>query len=281
VVDERHRRDGEAAPEGDVDRAAILARRRRFILMALGGLSGVGGCRQVEPPPNPLEAIEAASSRPPYEQVRLPPPAVVASEPPPPRRISDEELRAILEHPDPDLCVDNPFASDESSEGAVELYEEQKTELAKVLYERAKQAEAEGDLVCALELFEAAYYQVPGKHRMALHVGELAATVGDCEKARDYLEHFVLYADHDKRPDQHERAQALLDTPELRSCERPPLTPSSEDAEPMPCLTLAWTDPEPPEPSPPETKRERRKRERAERNAEREQERASKIFRRK
>jgi hypothetical protein len=221
VVDERHRRDGEAAPEGDVDRAAILARRRRFILMALGGLSGVGGCRQVEPPPNPLEAIEAASSRPPYEQVRLPPPAVVAI----------EEL-------------------DE------ELDEEQRTELAKALYERAKQAEAEGDLVGAIELFEAAYYQVPGKHRMALHVGELAATVGDCEKARDYLEHFVLYADHDKRPDQHERAQALLHTPELRSCERPPLTPS-EDAEPMPCLTLARPDPEPPEP-PPESKRKRR-----------------------
>jgi hypothetical protein len=220
VVDERHRRDGEAAPEGDVDRAAILARRRRFILMALGGLSGVGGCRQVEPPPNPLEAIEAASSRPPYEQVRLPP-AVVAI----------EEL-------------------DE------ELDEEQRTELAKALYERAKQAEAEGDLVGAIELFEAAYYQVPGKHRMALHVGELAAALGDCEKARDYLEHFVLYADHDKRPDQHERAQALLHTPELRSCERPPLTPS-EDAEPMPCLTLARPDPEPPEP-PPETKRKRR-----------------------
>jgi hypothetical protein len=261
VVDERHRRDGEAGPEADVDRAAILARRRRFILMALGGLSGVGGCRHVEPPPSPLEPIEATSHRPPHEQVRLsPPPALVPIDPPTLRPISDEELRTILEDPDWDPCDDNPFGSDESSETRVE-HEEQKTKLAKVLHERAKRAQAEGDLVCALELFEAAYYQVPGKHRMALHVGELAATLGDCDKARDFLEHFVRYADYEKYHVELERAQALLDTPELRSCERP--TMPSDGAEPVPCLSMGWDDPEPTEPSPPASKRQRRAQERA------------------
>jgi hypothetical protein len=275
VADERDRRDREAMPEADVDRAAILARRRRFILMALGGFSGVGGCRHVEPP---LEPNPDALIRPPYEQARLPPPADVAIPSPPPHRISDEELRSILHDPGRDLCVDNPFDSD-GPETGWDLYDEQKTEVAKVLYKRAERAKAEGELACALVLFEQAYYQVPGKHRMALVVGELAATVGDCDKARDYLEHFVTYADHGKYPEDLERVTALLDTPELRSCERPRVMPF-QDAEPTPCLTVAWSDPEPEPPTPaPETPRQRRKRERAEHNAEREQQRASKMFR--
>jgi hypothetical protein len=267
-------------PEVDIDRVAILARRRRFILMALGGLSGVGGCRQVEPPQNPIERIEDASMRPPYEPVRLPPPAVVSIDTPPPRLISDEELMAILQDPERDLCVDIPFASAGPSETRVDLTEDQKAQVAKVLYERGQRAQAEGDLECALELFEEAYYQVPGKHRYAFLVGELAATVGDCVKAWDFLEHFLAYGDDEKYRDERERAQALLDTPEMRSCARPPKAVPSPDSHPMVCLEMPFPDPEPPA-SPPETKRQRRDRERAERKAEREQERASKMFRRK
>jgi tetratricopeptide (TPR) repeat protein len=186
---------------------------------------------------------------------------------------------AILQDSERDLCVDNPFASAGPSETRVDLTEDQKAQVAKVLYERGQRAQAEGDLECALELFEEAYYQIPGKHRFALRVGELAVLVGDCVKAWDYLEHYLAYADYDKYDDR-ERAKALLDTPEMRSCARPPKVVPSPDSHPMVCLEMPFPDPEPPA-SPPESKRQRRDRERAERKAEREQERASKMFRRK
>lgn len=225
MADEQRGRDSERPTEqhGDVDRAAILARRRRFILMALGGLSGVGGCRQVEPSPNPLEANEAASLRPPHEPVGPPPATVDAAPTPPPtspplRPISDEELQLML--------------------------------------------------------------QAPGKHRFAMVTGELAAAVGDCVKAWDFLEHYLAYGDYDKSED-HERVKALLDTPEMRACERPPLPDPDPDPDSYPMVCLSFNDPEPEPPAPPETKRQRREREGSERNAEREQERASKMFRRK
>jgi hypothetical protein len=44
-------RDDEAGPVEDPDRAAILARRKRFVALALTGLATGAGCKRNEPQP--------------------------------------------------------------------------------------------------------------------------------------------------------------------------------------------------------------------------------------
>jgi hypothetical protein len=202
--------------------------------MAMCGLLGVGGCRQqFESPTYPFQHEDTEEAQRPL--------------------ISDEELQMILHDPDADLCVAKPLDMDAPPEILREPTWEQNAEIAKALYERGQRAQAEGDLACALELMEEAYYRVPEKHGFALIVGELAAAVGDCVKACVFLEHFVDYGDPERNPDKYQRAKALLDTPELRNCVRPE---SVSDAEPSPQS---------------ETKRQRRERERAEHDTERKQ----------
>jgi hypothetical protein len=250
-------------PDEDIDRAAILARRRRFILMALGGL----GCH---PPsgstsPGEVESVVHGEQAP----ARAPLHASTKPEPPP---ISDEQLRAALDDPEMDFCVSNPVAI-----AAPMLNDDQRAEVSKAMVARAERAQAEGDLSCAIALLEEVYYRIPGHHIWAFRIGELAAAAGECQKASEYLRHFVKYGDTEEHAEALARAQQLLETPELKSCEPPPYTYS--EVAPQVCLDIALPrDPEPP-PPPPETKRERRQRERAERRAEREQERASEIFR--
>ena len=77
--------------EEEVDRAAILARRRRFILAALGGLSGVSGCTRAEPAPpswpstEPRELVDAHLE---HAQSPPEPPAIAV----PTRSLTYEEL---------------------------------------------------------------------------------------------------------------------------------------------------------------------------------------------
>jgi hypothetical protein len=256
----------------EIDRAAILARRRRFIVAALGGLAGVGACAGVEPPPpGPPEDFET-SAEPVLSASLVEAPSQTPPEPvePAPAKsaLSVEELRAILAEPGLDLCVDDRL-------GDIELAapDEQREELAKALYLRGLRAQEEGDFTCALDMFETAYYLVPGKHRFAFLVGESAFAVGECAKARDYLEHFVVYADPDKDAERLQKAAELLDTPELLACERPPAPPEYDESYPAVCLSPSFEpDPEPESKPPPLSPREQRR-------AEREQRRASKMFR--
>ena len=52
-------RDDDKQGEGDPDRAAILARRQRFVALALGGLAS--GCTPGKPDTKPDDSIESAS----------------------------------------------------------------------------------------------------------------------------------------------------------------------------------------------------------------------------
>lgn len=254
-------------PDEDIDRTAILARRRRFILMALGGL----GCQPYRPPPSPPERVET-SVGPVATPVASPEPVDPLPLPPPPPSLAplpDEQLRAILDDPALDLCVVNPF-----TDAQFVLSEAQQVEVVRAMVSRAERARDEGDLACALALYEEVYYRIPGKHIYAFRVGELAAEVGDCDRAQSYLRHFIVYVDYDRYAEEQERAKQLLDTLELQGCEPPP-DPPDVYAQPQVCLEIAIE----PEPAPPaESKQQRKQREREERKAEREQERASKIF---
>jgi hypothetical protein len=112
---------------------------------------------------------------------------------------------------------DDTWTPDESYEpdaGSIDtapgLSEEEKQEKAKELYIEAEGKAAEGDWAAAVDLYEQAYYLVPGKHGFALKVGFAAEKVGDCEKAVSYLEHFVQYAEGDKYKDDIAKAKRSL-----------------------------------------------------------------------
>ncbi|MCA9687684.1 MAG: hypothetical protein KC457_36330, partial [Myxococcales bacterium] len=56
-----------------------------------------------------------------------------------------------------------------------------------------------------------AYYLVPGKHGFAHKVGIAAWKVHNCDKAHEYLSHFVQYAEADRQGDKIAEAQVMLD----------------------------------------------------------------------
>lgn len=213
------------ADEEDVDRAAILARRRRFVAMAIGGLSGVGACHRGSASDAPAASVQALRTR-----------------------------------------AAAPLDGCELPEQGQPLGEDQKVELAKALYVRAKASVEAGELDCAVELMERTYELVPGKFSLAFEVGELAFALHDCDKAAMYLRHFLTYADPDKHPERFEHAQAMLDEMNEAGCITPP-PPSPPDPYPRVCLNFA--EPEPRRDPPPETKKDRREHQRARRQHQR------------
>jgi hypothetical protein len=103
-----------------------------------------------------------------------------------------------------------------------ELSEAEKEEKAKNLYIEAEGLAAEGRWTEAVPLYEQAYYLVPAKHGFAHKVGIATWQVGNCDKTKEYLTHFVTYADPGKFAEKIAEAQAILDEIEERQCATPP-----------------------------------------------------------
>lgn len=116
---------------------------------------------------------------------------------------------------------------------ADELTEEQKAEKAKGLYKEAERLAGEGNWEAAVVLYEQAYYLVPGKHGFAHKVGIAAWQVKNCDKAFEYLTHFVTYAEAEKNADKIKEAQGILGEIEAAQCRTPAAEPEPEpDPEP-------------------------------------------------
>ena len=91
-----------------------------------------------------------------------------------------------------------------------ELSEEERLEKAKGIYVEAEGKAADGDWAAAVDLYEQAYYLVPGKHGFALKVAVAAEKASNCEKAIKYFEHFVKYAEGEKYKDDLASAKRSL-----------------------------------------------------------------------
>ncbi|KIG13869.1 hypothetical protein DB30_07472 [Enhygromyxa salina] len=112
-----------------------------------------------------------------------------------------------------------PTATPTPAAAAPELSEEERLEQAKALYIEAEQKAAAEDWPAAVELYEQAYFLVPGKHGFALKVGTSADKAGDCKKATQYLEHFVTYAEPDKYGDDLKQAKKILAALNKQGCD--------------------------------------------------------------
>ncbi len=100
------------------------------------------------------------------------------------------------------------------------LPEDQKPEKAKELYIEAEGLVENGDWTGATPLYERAYYLVPGKHGFAYKVGIAAynSTPRDCNKADDYLRHYIKYEDPNKHPDWIDEAKRILGEIAVSGC---------------------------------------------------------------
>jgi hypothetical protein len=112
---------------------------------------------------------------------------------------------------------------------ADELTEEQKAEKAKGLYKEAERLAGEGNWEAAVVLYEQAYYLVPGKHGFAHKVGIASWQVKDCDKAYEYLTHFVTYgAAEAKNAEKIEESKGILAEIEAAKCRTPEAEPEPE-----------------------------------------------------
>jgi hypothetical protein len=109
-----------------------------------------------------------------------------------------------------------------------ELSQEEKEDKAKELYIEAEGLAAEDNWTEAVLLYEQAYYLVPGKHGFAHKVGIAEYKIGDCDKTKEYLTHFVTYAEGEKYAEKIAEAQAILDEIEERQCATPEPEPEPE-----------------------------------------------------
>lgn len=117
---------------------------------------------------------------------------------------------------------------------ADELTEDQKADKAKGLYIEAERLAGEGNWEAAVVLYEQAYYLVPGKHGFAHKVGIASWQVKNCDKAYEYLTHFVTYgASEPKNADKIKEANGILAEIESTKCRTPEVAPEPE-AEPEP-----------------------------------------------
>jgi hypothetical protein len=118
---------------------------------------------------------------------------------------------------------------------ADELTEDQKADKAKGLYIEAERLAGDGNWEAAVVLYEQAYYLVPGKHGFAHKVGIAAWKVKNCDKAYEYLTHFVTYgASEPKNADKIKEAEGILAEIETAKCRTPEAEPEPEpEAEPV------------------------------------------------
>jgi hypothetical protein len=125
-----------------------------------------------------------------------PPPA-----PPPEPKPEDLAPDESAEPPAAEAVPEDPYAG---------LSEEQKTEKAKEFYAEAEVLAGAGTFDQAADKYEQAYYLVPGKHGFAFKVGVSAHKAGQCDRAVQYLQHFVTYAEPDKYGGDLKKAKKLL-----------------------------------------------------------------------
>jgi hypothetical protein len=125
---------------------------------------------------------------------------------------------------------------------ADELTEEQKAEKAKGLYVEAERLAKDGNWEAAVVLYEQAYYLVPGKHGFAHKVGVASWKVKNCDKAYEYLTHFVTYAEPEKNADKIKEAQGILGEIEAAQCRTPEVAPEPEP-EPEPTEPIEEENP--------------------------------------
>ena len=111
-----------------------------------------------------------------------------------------------------------------------ELSEDEKMEKAKGLYIEAERLAGEENWEAAVVLYEQAYYLVPGKHGFAHKVGIAAWKVNNCDKAFEYLTHFLQYADREKQGDKISEAEGILAEIEAKQCR----TQTEPEPEPEP-----------------------------------------------
>jgi tetratricopeptide (TPR) repeat protein len=103
--------------------------------------------------------------------------------------VPDESLESAKRH-EVDAPEVDPYA---------DLSEEERTEKARTLFEEAEKHAAQNQWLEAKDKYEAAYHLTPGRHGFALKVGMAAIEVGDCEKAKIFLEHFLIYGDLERQ----------------------------------------------------------------------------------
>ena len=114
--------------------------------------------------------------------------------------------------------VQAPAAPTAPAPAPAEMSEEEKMEKAKGLYIQAEGLAAQGNWTDAVPLYEEAYYLVPGKHGFAHKVGVAAWNVKDCNKANDYLKHFLTYGDEEKDADKFAEAKQILGEISVSGC---------------------------------------------------------------
>lgn len=202
----------------DPDRAAILARRRRFIALALVGLGG--GCTkqpaQAQPPPVPSE---------PEQRCDMPEP-------------EDETLGV------PPGCTEGTLDPLPEPEPVPEdLDPERRLELAEARYDEGELAFREGRYEDALIAWEASYALAP-EHESLLTLSADAATRAQrYARARRHYEAYLALPGIDLDGEEAEIARDMLERIEDRCAEPIPAEPS-----PQPCLSP---------PKPPKHRRER------------------------
>ncbi|PRP95827.1 hypothetical protein ENSA5_36960 [Enhygromyxa salina] len=99
-----------------------------------------------------------------------------------------------------------------------QLDEDERLEHAKKLYVAAERLTRRGKWAEAADYYEQAYYLVPSKHGFAHKVAVAAYEAGDCDRAQEYLLHFLTYGDSDKHLDELDEAQRLIEEIDASGC---------------------------------------------------------------
>jgi hypothetical protein len=115
------------------------------------------------------------------------------------------------------------FAQDPNAD----LSPEQKLDKAKGLYGEAEKAFAAGDFVTAVQKYEEAYFLVPEKVGFAHKVGITAWKLGDCNKADEYLKHYVQYETNtEKNGDKIDESKKIIGEIAVSGCATPKPQPA-------------------------------------------------------
>ena len=159
------------------------------------------------------------------------PSAAFAQVPPPPTAAAPPAAPAAAEPAAPAVFPPPEDAA---------LSEDAKPDKAKELYIEAEGLAGNGDYTTAAPLYERAYFLVPGKHGFAYKVGYAAynASPRDCNKADEYLKHYLQYADPAKHPDWQDESKRIIGEIAVSGCATPKAAPAPVD-------TTTTTEPEP------------------------------------
>jgi hypothetical protein len=103
--------------------------------------------------------------------------------------VPDESLEVAKLH-EVDAPEIDPYA---------DMTEDERIEMARGLFEEAEALWAAQQWSEAKVKYEEAYHLVPGRHGFAFKVAMAAIKTGDCEKAKVFLEHFIIYGDIDRQ----------------------------------------------------------------------------------